>query len=65
MSSENDNKTKTIRCYENVAKEIMILAIELSAEKKKVVTTADVIKELYNDYKIKSKNRKRAIKNSR
>lgn len=52
-------KTKTIRCYENVADEIMILAIELSAEKKEIVTTADLIRDMLDDYKSKRENSKR------
>jgi len=53
-------KTKTIRCYEDVAEKIMILALEISAERGKLISTADVLKDMYNDYQDNRKDPKRS-----
>lgn len=57
-------KTKTIRCYEDVADKIMLLALEISAERGKLISTADVLKDMYNDYQDNRKDPKRSRKAS-
>lgn len=52
-------KTKTIRAYEETIAQLSKEALMLSAEREKLITTADLLKEIVNDYLCRRKNKKR------